>query len=381
MVGSIKDHPFYIRMKQLPPQEVAEWVLGVTPVEHADKSLRKEAFRCVAKHITAGKAERAKYGFNSDTNGEIARAMEWAFQARMKAAKEPANHGKAKHRTAAALAPIPDRRAMESHLAGLADHRGESALDAAQDLMYDAWDAAGKRARVALARKALRVSPLCADAYVLLAEETARSVPEALDIYRKGVEAGELALGEETFAQDVGHFWGLLETRPYMRARSGLAQALWASGEREEAIGHYRDMLRLNPDDNQGIRYLLAACLLTMARQDDLDTLLKEYNGDGSAGWTYTQALASFRHEGDTKRSRNLLTAAAASNGHVPAYLLGERKLPQTRPDYITMTGEDEAIEYVREFGPGWERTPGALAWLRDTWPQLPRPKRGRGRH
>ena len=166
-----------------------------------------------------------------------------------------------------------------------------------------------------------------------------------------------------------------------MRARSRLAQALWASGEREEAIGHYRDMLRLNPDDNQGIRYLLAACLLTIARYDDLDTLLKEYNGDGSAGWTYTQALASFRHEGDTKRSRNLLTAAAASNGHVPAYLLGERKLPQTRPDYITMAGEDEAIEYVREFGPGWERTPGALAWLRDTWPQLPRPKRGRGRH
>jgi hypothetical protein len=31
--------------------------------------------------FTQGKTERAKYGFNSDTNGEIARAMEWAFQA------------------------------------------------------------------------------------------------------------------------------------------------------------------------------------------------------------------------------------------------------------------------------------------------------------
>ena len=86
MLRSIKDHPFYIRMKQLPPDEVATWVLGETPVEQAEKPKRTEAFRRVAKHITAGKAERAKYGFNSDSNGQIARAMEWAFQAGIKAA-------------------------------------------------------------------------------------------------------------------------------------------------------------------------------------------------------------------------------------------------------------------------------------------------------
>lgn len=87
MTFSIKDHPFYIRMKQLPPQQIAAWVLGETPVEQAEPKLRKEAFRRVAKKITSGKAERSKYGFNSDTNGEIARAMEWAFQAGLKAGR------------------------------------------------------------------------------------------------------------------------------------------------------------------------------------------------------------------------------------------------------------------------------------------------------
>ena len=76
----------YVRMKQLPPQEVAQWILGPTAVESAAPGLRKEAFRRVAKHITTGKAERTKYGFNSDTNGEIARAMEWAFQAGLRVA-------------------------------------------------------------------------------------------------------------------------------------------------------------------------------------------------------------------------------------------------------------------------------------------------------
>ncbi len=88
MAGSIK-HPFYVRMQQLPPQEVAQWVLGGTPIEQAGAGSRKDAFRRVAKHITAGRAERSKYGFNSDTNGEIARAMEWAFHAGRKAARKP----------------------------------------------------------------------------------------------------------------------------------------------------------------------------------------------------------------------------------------------------------------------------------------------------
>lgn len=85
---SIKDHPFYHRMKVLPPAEVASWVLGQQPVEDADKGQRKKAFRHVAKHIMSGRVERTKFGFNSDTNGEIARAMEWAFQAGLKAASK-----------------------------------------------------------------------------------------------------------------------------------------------------------------------------------------------------------------------------------------------------------------------------------------------------
>ena len=38
-----------------------------------------------------------------------------------------------------------------------------------------------------------------------------------------------------------------------MRARLGLAQALWAMGDQQAAIEHLHDMLRLNPGDNQGV--------------------------------------------------------------------------------------------------------------------------------
>src|SRR5438105_4040376 len=94
-----------------------------------------------------------------------------------------------KPRKARAPAVLPDRRAMESFLAAIAGRRGDEATAKAQDVMYEAWKRTTSRSRIALAHKALGISPLCADAYVLLAEE-ARSIEEARDYYAKGVEAG-----------------------------------------------------------------------------------------------------------------------------------------------------------------------------------------------
>jgi len=123
-----------------------------------------------------------------------------------------------------------DRQLIEALLQQVANSRIDSATDAAQEIMFDAWDERNPERRVALAHEALKVSPLCADAYVLLAEETARNPPDAVELYARGVEAGAQTLGEAAFEDDVGDFWGLIETRPYMRARFGLAMALWSCG-------------------------------------------------------------------------------------------------------------------------------------------------------
>jgi tetratricopeptide (TPR) repeat protein len=151
-----------------------------------------------------------------------------------------------------------------------------------------------------------------------------------------------------------------------MRARAGLAQALWETGEREATIDHYRDMLRLNPNDNQGIRDELAICYLEMDRDDDLTKLLERYKEDPSALWLYTRALVAYRREGDSERSRNLLAKAVEMNGHVPALLLGTKAMPKRLSPYMTWRGEDEAAHYVIAGREGWLRSTGALRWLRE---------------
>src|ERR1700719_252462 len=224
-----------------------------------------------------------------------------------------------------AAAALPDRRAMESFLAAIAGRRGDDATAKAQDVMYEAWERTTPRSRIALARKALGISPLCADAYVLLAEEAAQSIEEARDYYAKGVEAGELALGPRRFKEYAGHFWGFLETRPYMRARAGLAGTLVQLGDVAGALAHYRDMLKLNPNDNQGIRYVLAGCLLTQDNDGALKELLAEHE-DASAFWLYTRALVAFRESGDSDgQAAALVRDAWSANEHVPAILSGAK--------------------------------------------------------
>jgi tetratricopeptide (TPR) repeat protein len=260
---------------------------------------------------------------------------------------------------------LPDRRAMEGFMSAVGGRRASDATAKAQEVMYDAWDQTSPRARVALAHKALAISPLCADAYVLLAEEEAKSAEEALEYYRKGVEAGEKALGTEGFRQFAGHFWGFLETRPYMRARAGLAATLSTLGEVGAAISNYQDMLGLNPNDNQGIRYVLAACLMRSGDTEALKKLLKQYDEDGSALWLYTQALVAFReNDARDKRAEELAKSAWSANSHVPAALAGKKKVKPSTNGYITMGGEDEAAQYVEEWGFDWLTTPGAVDWL-----------------
>ncbi|MBI3651974.1 MAG: hypothetical protein HY231_13220 [Acidobacteria bacterium] len=236
-------------------------------------------------------------------------------------------------------------------------------VEQAQEKMYEAWNAKGQR-RVALAHEALEISADCADAYVLLAEETARTPAAALKLYEQGMQAGERALGEEFLHQNAGHFWGLMETRPYMRARAGVAECLLVLGEVESAIQHYQEMLRLNPSDNQGHRYRLTHLLLKEGRDEELAALLKQYDDEWTAEWLYTRALASYRQQGAEPEASRWLKQAFEANRYVPALLLGFEKMPRRPPDYIGVGDKNEAVQYIAYHQKAWMDTPGALQWF-----------------
>ncbi|MFC1521897.1 SEC-C metal-binding domain-containing protein [Elusimicrobiota bacterium] len=302
---------------------------------------------------------------------------------------------------------IPDMRSMEKTLSGISRMVGEqrfkseadldrylckvaenkklkkiapkNALDVAQDVMYQAWEEEDLVKAVHLAHRALAISQDCADAYNLLADEVADTVEDTLYFYQKGVEAGERALGKKCFKEDAGHFWGLIETRPYMRSKAGLAECLWEMERHNEAIGHYYGMLYLNASDNQGIRYILLGCLGELGRFDEMDKFMRdEYPDDCAPEWLYAKALLAFVKSGPNPTSSANLREAWKQNKFVPDYLLGKKKIPRVFPDRIMMGGEDEGYCCAAKFLAAWKRVPGALDWLRAEAQKFIPPKTGR---
>jgi len=237
-----------------------------------------------------------------------------------------------------------------------------SPLERAQDLVYRAFEARGRR-RVQLARKALELSRDCADAWVILAEH-APDLERARERYAEGVSAGERALGRQVFEQEAGHFWSAVETRPYMRARFGLAQVLEELGRAAEAMDHYRELLRLNANDNQGVRDLLLPVLLISGRDDEAAALLDRYAEDASAVWLYGHALVTFRREGDSAAARDRPRAALRANRPVAKYLTGAVALPDQDPQTYAFGSEEEAVIAARTLAEAWSAAPGAAAWL-----------------
>jgi tetratricopeptide (TPR) repeat protein len=264
------------------------------------------------------------------------------------------------------------RKSSRSRTPRAVPHR--TALDKAQELIHEAFESEDPEYQVACAVGALRLSQDCADAYTILADYSS-DPREALTLAEAGVQAAERQLDPEIFESGAGKFWGIAETRPYMRARMTRARSLWDNGEHERSIEELRKLLALNPDDHQGVRYMLASRLAERRSTDLLMELLEKYDED-SAAWYFTRALAAFQKEGDTPASRALLKKARKSNKHVEGLLRDRLGFAPPEPTIWTPGDSGEAAAYYQDYLGGWVETPGAITWLRQFAADMSRSRR-----
>lgn len=149
-----------------------------------------------------------------------------------------------------------------------------------------------------------------------------------------------------------------------MRARLGLANMLFRMNRQDEALAHYRDMLRLNPGDNQGVRDLILDLLMQLQRDDEARELLEQYKDDWTAVWLYSRALLLFREGGASAHANKALAEAFEENPFVPDYVTGKKRVPNRLPEMVGWGEESEAIAYASDHLNYWRITPGAVEWL-----------------
>jgi tetratricopeptide (TPR) repeat protein len=200
--------------------------------------------------------------------------------------------------------------------------------DRAQDLAWSAMDAESPREAQHLFEAALKFDPECVDALVMQAL-TLDGEAAVLSQLERAVAAGAKKLGgEKFFAENKGHFWGIVETRPYMRARMALAKELSEAGHTLDAIAHYEELLELCPNDNGGNRDPLLALYLRAGETHRAGELMKKYE-EASACFAYGRFIHAVLTADEDDDVRAAFRSAYAANPHVADHLIREKQLPE----------------------------------------------------
>jgi tetratricopeptide (TPR) repeat protein len=172
----------------------------------------------------------------------------------------------------------------------------------------------------------------------------------ALKYFEMGYRIG-LQSVPENFAGRLP--WVHLENRPFLRAAHGFGLALERERRHLEAVDVYEQILALNPDDNQGIRYLLPSLYLKAGALQKARAALEQHGADGMN--LYTRCLLEIQ-DGRRWEAVRWLCRGLSYNLHLPEIVLAGRTKPRAdEASHVVMGSKDEAAQYLRENG----------AWLR----------------
>ena len=244
--------------------------------------------------------------------------------------------------------------------------------ESAQELAYQAMEAQDRPSAMRLAKEALALDPANVDASMVLINCTAESDEQQVELMREALARTEKKLGARFFSENKGHFWGINETRPYMRARCELVFLLMQLERIDEAIVECEGVLDLNPNDNQGMRDVLLGLYLQQRDTKKARKLMSRYKESMFAVWCYGQLLECLLSR-NTSGAERALQRAKNVNPHVADFLIGRRKLIDTGHGAYSMGSEEEAVHCLKMLGPAFLANPKALEWIAERvlgWPK-----------
>lgn len=218
------------------------------------------------------------------------------------------------------------------------------------ELLEEAFEADTEKEARNLAKKALEVYPDNIDAQVFLANMEKNPVNRlkqldwAIEKARKILE--EKGLLEE---DNIGHFWGIIETRPYMRARHSKLEELMMMGRYKEAVKESEELLRLCENDNLGVRSVLIGLYCYFEEFDKCEKLHKQYKEDYTISMLLPMTIMYYK-KSDYKKAEKMLKEIDEINPFIAEYFVGEVDFDsEDNPEYYSIGSEEEAYITFKE--------------------------------
>jgi tetratricopeptide (TPR) repeat protein len=198
-------------------------------------------------------------------------------------------------------------------------------------------------------------------AHLGLALYRQRKTRRALDACLRGLALGEAAIppGYRGAIE-----WGCLENRPFLRAAHGAVFCYLRMRQRRKALALMERMLVWNPEDNQGVRYILGSEYL---RVGEADKAIAVFEAECPYYPPYRYELAlSFLRRGEHAAAATSLRHGFVENDYIAEILCGmANPLPVAMWHASNLAGPELAEEYVSQYGDLWRLTRGAVAFLR----------------
>jgi tetratricopeptide (TPR) repeat protein len=243
------------------------------------------------------------------------------------------------------------------------------AADDAFDEGMEHWWSGNRRGAVKLFRRAIEIDPQHADAHnhLGIVSLEARKLKAAEQHFRAAIDGGQRQL--ERDGSEV--HWGFIENRPYLRGLANLAHVLEEQKKWVEVLAIHKQMLKLNPNDNQGVRWLIGPeCL----RVGDNEGAIKAFEKclHEEVGCAFGLALAKLRAQGPSAEIGEALVTGFAANRYVTPMLLGETWERLDAFHGTNMAEPEWAHDVIVAQADLWHAVPRGADLLRFWWMATP---------
>lgn len=238
---------------------------------------------------------------------------------------------------------------MQKYNAGEIDYTN-TILDDAYELLEKAENTKSKAQAIKYAKEAYDMCPDCFDA-VLFQVHLEDNPLKRWKLLEEGLEFEKDRLeDEEYFKKDnMGHFYGIFETRPYIRGLFAKADYLILDGKIKQARDVCKEILKLNENDNTGARYLLMAIYAYLEEENDMLKLYKKYPEENLE--MLFPLFILYYKQGDDKKAKEYLDRINKANPDFIKFFKGTMKENTKVPEgYYSKGDSSEVIMYFRQY-------------------------------
>lgn len=238
---------------------------------------------------------------------------------------------------------------MKKYNAGEIEYEN-TPLDDAYELLEKAENAKSKTQAIKYAKKAYDMCSDCFDA-ILLQVHLEDNPLKRWDLLDNGLEFEKERLQREGYfkKENIGKFYGLFETRPYIRGLYTKALCLIFDGKRKRAQDICKEILELNKNDNTGARYLLMALYAYFEEEKDMLKLYKKYPEEALE--MLFPLFIIYYKKGNDKKAKEYLDRINKANPDFIKMFKGTIKQNENVPYGCYSKGDSsEVIMYFRKY-------------------------------